>query len=84
MRLGILPEHRRHGLGALLVKHGCAEARRKGCGAVEIGVIWEHRDLVDWYARQGFVFSRTERFDHLPFTVGYMTMKLQQEEGAHG
>jgi N-acetylglutamate synthase-like GNAT family acetyltransferase len=77
-RLGVLPEFRRKGVGEALVRHGLAEARRLGAKRVEIGVIADHVELKDWYARLGFGVDREAvSLPHLPFKVTYMTIAVQ-------
>ncbi len=71
-RLAVLPEQRRHGVGAALVRHVFEEARERGFRRVEIAVIAQHEELRRWYERQGFRATGTQTFPHLPFEVLYM------------
>ncbi|MFC1825374.1 GNAT family N-acetyltransferase [Thermodesulfobacteriota bacterium] len=71
-RLAVLPEYRRAGLGKSLVSHALKEASEMGALRIEIGIIAAQTELQAWYAKQGFVFNRTEHFDHLPFEVTFM------------
>jgi N-acetylglutamate synthase-like GNAT family acetyltransferase len=76
-RLGVLPEFRKKGMGEALVRHGLAEPRRLGAKRVEIGVIADHTELRDWYARLGFRVDRQSvSVGHLPFKVTYMTIAV--------
>jgi len=70
--LSVLPEYRRKGFGTALVRHALDEARKAGAQRVEIGIIAEHTELRDWYAKLGFLEKETVRFDHLPFAVTFM------------
>ena len=71
-RLAVLPAYRHHGIGAALVRHIFAIAAARGIHTVSIGIIAEHDRLKRWYRRFGFTDAGTRRFDHLPFTVGFM------------
>jgi N-acetylglutamate synthase-like GNAT family acetyltransferase len=71
-RLAVLPEYRNMGFGSLLVRHALREARDRGAGRVEIGIIAAHIELKDWYERLGFHLRNTAEFDHLPFEVAFM------------
>lgn len=72
-RLSILPQHRRQGLGALLVRHIFKEARALDASSVGIGIIARQEELKQWYIRLGFVEGETKAFDHLPFKVTFLT-----------
>ncbi|GAB6906309.1 GCN5-related N-acetyltransferase [Desulfosarcina cetonica] len=71
-RLAVLPEYRHNGLGSALVRHILTLAEKTGVKTVSIGIIAEHERLKRWYQGLGFVDAGTKRFDHLPFTVGFM------------
>lgn len=70
--LAVLPEYRRRGCGELLVEKAKAVVRELGASRLEIGIIEESTVLKNWYIRQGFVPTHTKKFDHLPFTSGYL------------
>jgi N-acetylglutamate synthase-like GNAT family acetyltransferase len=72
-RLSVLPAHRRRGVGEQLVAHIVALARSAAIKTISIGVIGEHLELQRWYAKLGFAPGENRRFDHLPFTVTYMS-----------
>lgn len=75
--LCVLPEYRHLGIGRRLIDRAFSEARAQGCTAMKIGIVEENAILRKWYEAQGFVHTGTQRFEHLPFTVGYMEKKLQ-------
>jgi ribosomal protein S18 acetylase RimI-like enzyme len=75
-RLAVLPEFRRQGHGRVLVEHVLAEAARRRATRVELAIIAEHQELRAWYERRGFVFLRTARYPHLPFTVAFLGREL--------
>ena len=75
-RLSVLPGMRRKGFGAYLVRHTLACAKSKGAQNVSIGIIAEQTDLKQWYEKFGFVDVATKRFEHLPFQVRFMELKL--------
>ena len=40
--------------------------------SIKIGIIEESTVLKNWYISNGFVHTGTKKFDHLPFTSGYL------------
>ena len=76
-RLSVLPAHRHHGYGALLVQHIIHLAHASGIETISIGVIGEYDDLQRWYRKQGFTDGETKRFPHLPFSVKYMSYRVR-------
>ena len=75
--LGVLPERRGKGLGTTLARHAIRQAKDLGAKRLDIGVIADHTELIEWYARLGFSV-REERmsFEHLPFEVTSMFLQL--------
>ena len=72
-RLAVLPEIRRNGFGSMLVEQAVNGARRMGAETVQIGIIAEQTELENWYKRRGFKTTGRKSFDHLPFTVAFMS-----------
>lgn len=77
--LCVHPDFRGRGFGELLVAHAKAETVRLighpptiVCPMLTLGFIDEDKDLRAWYEKQGFVYTGNLKFDHLPFTCGYM------------
>jgi N-acetylglutamate synthase-like GNAT family acetyltransferase len=75
-RLAVLPQFRRQGFGEALVNHVCTKAKRLGAKRVEIGIIAENVELRRWYEKFEFRLKNTAEFDHLPFTVAFMSKEL--------
>jgi len=76
----IEPEMRGKGLGRRLMKTAvdfCKEKVKElgGC-KITIGIIEENTVLRDWYAANGFVHTGTKKFDHMPFTAGFMEWRV--------
>lgn len=71
-KLAVLPRFRHHGLGRALLDAAAAQARALGAERLTIGIIEENTRLKNWYLANGFVHTGTKRFDHLPFTAGFM------------
>jgi N-acetylglutamate synthase-like GNAT family acetyltransferase len=75
-RLAVLPDHRRCGYGRALMAHAVGEARALGVQRVDIGIIAEHTELKDWYRHIGFEEVRRATFNHLPFEVLFMSIRM--------
>jgi ribosomal protein S18 acetylase RimI-like enzyme len=75
-RLSVLPGQRKQGVGERLVRHVVEHARGQGVETISIGIIGEHTALQRWYHKLGFIDGATKRFEHLPFSVKYMTLAV--------
>ena len=75
-KLAVLPECRRCGAGKALVDWAKETAKANGAQRLCIGIIEENAPLKAWYEALGFVHTGTRVFAHLPFTVGFMEMRL--------
>lgn len=75
-RLAVLPEYRRKGFGKTLVNHIFDMAIEMETQGVEIGIISEDTELIDWYKKFGFIQKNTKKFNHLPFIVAFMFVEL--------
>ena len=73
--LAILPEYRHKGFGKRLLDHAKAVVKSLGGNRIKIGIIEESTVLKNWYIANGFVHIGTKKFDHLPFTSGYLEWK---------
>ena len=76
--LAVLPEYRHNGLGKLLLDHAKEAVRTLGGKSIKIGIIEESTLLKNWYIANGFVHTGTKKFDHLPFTRGYLEWRAEQ------
>ena len=75
-KLAVLPEHRHKGYGKQLIRFSEDKVSELGGTVIAIGIIEENTRLKDWYTQNGFAHTGTRAFSHLPFTVGFMEMKL--------
>jgi predicted acetyltransferase/predicted GNAT family N-acyltransferase len=77
-KLAVLPEFRHNGYGRMLIDHckttAATEAAAEGLQGVKIliSIIEENTVLKEWYAGHGFVHTGTKKFEHQPFTAGFM------------
>ena len=74
--LAVLPEYRHKGFGKLLLDYAKDTVKSFGGNVIRIGIIEESTILKDWYIANGFVPTGTKKFDHLPFTSGYLARKV--------
>lgn len=75
-RLAVLPEWRRKGFGRALVGHALSVAKASGARRIGIGIIADHVELKQWYAKFGFVEVEKKSFPHLPFKVCFMELNI--------
>ncbi len=73
--LAVLPEYRHNGFGKLLLDHAKKEVNALGGSTIKIGIIEESDVLKNWYISNGFTHIGIKKFDHLPFTSGYLEWK---------
>ena len=73
--LAVLPEYRHKGFGKILLDHAKEVVKSLGGNRIKIGIIEESTMLKDWYIANGFAHIGTKKFDHLPFTSGYLEWK---------
>ena len=74
--LAVLPGIRHYGYGKALLDFCKAKTRQLGGNRITVGIIEEHTILREWYLVNGFVHTGTKKYDHLPFTVGFMEWRL--------
>ena len=79
--LAVLPEYRHKGFGKLLLDHAKLVVSSLNGSTIKIGIIEESEVLKDWYITNGFCHIGTKKFDHLPFTSGYLVWTAEKEEG---
>ncbi len=74
--LAVLPEHRHLGIGKSMVDYAVSMVKSYGGNKISIGIIEENTKLKDWYLKLGFTHISTRKFEHLPFTVGFMELNI--------
>lgn len=74
--LCVLPAYRHKGIGEELLKNAFKVAQELKCVKINIGIVEENKVLRRWYESFGFVHTGTQKFDHFPFTCGYMEKNL--------
>lgn len=72
--LAVVPDYRHKGYGKELMDYCKAKVKELGGGKITIGIIEENSILKDWYTAYGFTHTGTQKFEHLPFAVGFMEL----------
>ena len=72
--LAVLPERRHKGYGKQLLDFCLAKIRESGGNKINISIVEENALLKNWYAAYGFAHTGTKKYEHLPFTSGYMEL----------
>lgn len=75
-KLVVLPEYRHLGLGKALLNYAKDRVIEWEGSKISIGIIEENVILKNWYLKYGFETTNIRKFEHLPFTVGFMELKL--------
>lgn len=75
--LAVLPEKRHLGYGNKLVNFCKEKVRELGASKIKIGIIEDSWIIKNFYEGCGFVHTGIQKFEHLPFTVGYMEYEIK-------
>lgn len=78
--LAVLPEYRHNGYGRKLLDYAKEKVRALGGTIIKIDIIEENTVLKEWYLKNGFTHTGTKKFDHLPFTTGFMEWNENSHE----
>ncbi|MGB4657689.1 MAG: GNAT family N-acetyltransferase [Mobilitalea sp.] len=78
-KLVVLPEYRHLGYGRKLLDYSQDVVQKAGGNYISIGIIEENTILKDWYLAYGFHTTGIRKFEHLPFTVGFMELVLSEK-----
>ncbi len=79
-KITILPKYRHNGFGAILLNYAIEYAENRNAEFINVNIINENLKLKQWYLNNGFKFLYTEKFDTLPFIVGYMSYKNRKRQ----
>lgn len=74
--VAVATKYRHKGYGKQMLKFAKDKVLELGGTTIEIGIIEENEVLKEWYMANGFVHLETKKFEHLPFTVGFMEMAV--------
>lgn len=78
--LAILPEHRHKGCGSKMIEYAKEVVKTLGGSKIKIGIIDESQVLKKWYILHGFNYIGNKKFDHLPFTSGYLEYTIKEQK----
>ncbi len=77
--LAVIPEHRHKGYGSKMIEYAKEVVKTLGGSKIKIGIINECEVLKNWYISHGFNYIGNKKFDHLPFTSGYLEWESKNE-----
>lgn len=80
-KLAVPPDNRLTGIGSLLLDHACRAIRAYGGKSISAALIDADGALKSWYKRRRFTETGTRNFDHLPFTVCFMSKDTRLSGG---
>jgi ribosomal protein S18 acetylase RimI-like enzyme len=75
-KVAILPGFRHRDLGRKLMIFAEEQIADRGGKRISLGIIYENVRLRNWYESMGYEHTDTREFDHLPFTVGFLSKQL--------
>ncbi len=75
-RLAVIPDYRHNRFGEYLLDYAIKEIRKREGKSAGIAIINENRELKDWYIKYGFIEDSIKKYNHLPFTVCFMSMVI--------
>lgn len=75
-KLAVLPDYRHSGFGRILLDYAKKLVTDWGGKRISISIIEENTVLRNWYLNYGFIHTGIRKFDHLPFTVGFMEIEI--------
>ena len=76
-RLAVLPQERHNGIGEKLMTYCESVIRQRRRNKAGIAIIEENIRLKKWYKKLGNTEKGTKKFDHLPFTVGFLEKEIK-------
>lgn len=71
-KITVLPDSRHEGYGKILLDYAKEKVRELHGSKITIGIMEENEVLKQWYIKNGFIHVGTHKFNHLPFTAGFM------------
>lgn len=74
--LAVLPDCRHKGYGGKLLDFCVKRVGELGGDKINISIVEENTTLKNWYLAYGFLHTGTKKYEHLPFTSGYMEIAL--------
>ncbi len=77
--LAVIPEHRHKCYGSKMIAYAKEVVKTLGGSKIKIGIIDESEVLKSWYISHGFNYIGNKKFDHLPFTSGYLEWENKNE-----
>jgi len=75
-KITVLPEYRHFGYGCELLRFAQDQVKARGGKKIGIAIIEENEQLKAWYMRNGCQPTGTKKFEHLPFTVGFLELYI--------
>ena len=70
--LAVLPEKRHCGYGSMMIDFAKKKVAELGGDTIQLSIIEDSWIIKNYYQMQGFKHTGTKKFEHLPFTCGYM------------
>ncbi|MBE6572228.1 MAG: GNAT family N-acetyltransferase [Ruminococcaceae bacterium] len=75
--LSVLPEFRHRGFGRSMLDFAKEVVLSLGGKTLNVAIIDESNVLKAWYVSNGFKQIEKRKFDHLPFTSGYLDFSVK-------
>lgn len=75
--LAVLPEKRHCGYGKQMIDFAKKKVVELGADTIKLGIIEDSWIIKNFYEWHGFKHIGTQKFEHLPFTCGYMMWRAK-------
>ena len=74
--LCVKPQKRKQGYGRQLLDYAKEKVSELGGKILFLDFINEYTELKKWYFKNGFEFKGTAKYEHLPFSVGFVECQI--------
>ena len=74
--LSVLPEKRHAGYGSMMIDFAKKKVAELGADAILLSIIEDSWVIKNYYQMHGFKHIGTQKFEHLPFTCGFMEFRV--------
>jgi ribosomal protein S18 acetylase RimI-like enzyme len=75
-RLAVLPDQRHNKIGQTLMNYAIDRIKENMGKAAKVEIVYENKQLLKWYEKQGFQVISIDTYEKLPFQVGVLIKEV--------